>query len=424
MHKYDALLSINPEKVESLGEYLSFCKYYFKPKTYEKFGDYLQKRGDRVVGLKDEAVRDFGFLKNEERNQQIEKYKKYKSEETTKDFPLNWLKNEILKKNNKEFEIKDDFQLVSSNRISGIFDSCEQAYSYVKNLLPYSFIVYAKFELKQPYFSKDDDEFSIIQNPVLKEWAFKVPMVRGSSWKGALASVFIDLPDEMQGGRQRTESYFRIFGAGSECIKILESSFESRLRPDMDVEKLKEELVGMLLFELGIRLDKADIESIKDARTTDEVTGIVKKIFSQEDKAVEKSKIPATLKTRRGRAVFYPTYFNRLTLEVINPHNRRKRAGTQPIHFEVVPAGTHGVLQIVYIPYDAVLLKENALKNEVKRDLRFLLLAVEELSQRGIGAKTKLGWGTFELQEKHCCINGKLELDGNFDVKGWSICQG
>jgi len=422
MHKYDALLNINPEKVESLGEYLSFCKYYFKPKTYEKFGDYLQKRGDRVVGLKDEAVRDFGFLKNEERNQQIEKYKKYKSEETTKDFPLNWLKNEILKKNNKEFEIKDDFQLVSSNRISGIFDSCEQAYSYVKNLLPYSFIVYAKFELKQPYFSKDDDEFSIIQNPVLKEWAFKVPMVRGSSWKGALASVFIDLLNEMQDGRQRTESYFRIFGAGSECIEILESSFESRLRPDMDVEKLKEELVGMLLFELGISLDKADIESIKEASTPDEVIGIVKKIFSQEDEAVEKSKIPATLKTRRGRAVFYPTYFNHLTLEVINPH--KKRVGTQPIHFEVVPPGTHGVLQIVYIPYDAVLLKENALKNEVKRDLRFLLLAVEELSQRGIGAKTKLGWGTFELQEKYCCINGRLELDGNFDVKGWSICQG
>lgn len=424
MTKYDTLIEMNPEKVENLSDYISYCKYYFKPKTYGKIECYIVKDGrDRPVDIKENEIKeDFEFLKEISKEYLIQKSKKYSSDETTKDFPLSWLKNEILKEN-KKFKIGNSKQLADYNRISGIFADQREANSYVRKLLPYSFIVYARFSLKQPYFSRDD-EFYIIQNPVLKEWAFKVPMVRGSGWKGALAAAFADLLEEKNDKLRYIESYFRIFGAGSECVKTLENSFVNRLSSDTDIRDLKNKLVEMLLFELGIRLDKESINSIKEARDRDEIIEVIKEVFSQKDEVTtENSMFPCNLKTHRGRAVFYPAYFDCVSLEIINPHDRRKRAGTQPIHFEVVPPGTRGTLQIVYIPFDAVLHKEETIKNEAQRDLNYLLSAIEQLSQSGIGAKTKLGWGTFELEEKYCCVNDNLKLEEKLEKKGWSICR-
>jgi len=106
-------------------------------------------------------------------------------------------------------------------------------------------------------------------------------------------------------------------------------------------------------------------------------------------------------------------------LEIINPHDRRKRAGTVPIHYEVVPKNTEGILQIVYIPFDGILKRDNELKEEVEQDLDWLCKAIEILSDEGIGAKTKLGWGRFRVLEKIYCINS----NEHFDVRGWERCQ-
>jgi CRISPR-associated protein Cmr2 len=65
-----------------------------------------------------------------------------------------------------------------------------------------------------------------------------------------------------------------------------------------------------------------------------------------------------------------------------------------------VPSGTEGILQIVYIPFDGVLKKDDELKEEVEQDLEWLCEAIENLKDEGIGAKTKLGWGKFEIKEK------------------------
>jgi CRISPR-associated protein Cmr2 len=50
----------------------------------------------------------------------------------------------------------------------------------------------------------------------------------------------------------------------------------------------------------------------------------------------------------RGALIFYPTWFSKVDFEVINPHKRKTRAGTQPIYYEVVPAGTKGSLRLLY----------------------------------------------------------------------------
>src|SRR5579883_2319775 len=52
----------------------------------------------------------------------------------------------------------------------------------------------------------------------------------------------------------------------------------------------------------------------------------------------------------RGALAFYPTWFDKVRFEVINPHSRKTRAGTQPILYEVVPPDTEGVLRLLYAP--------------------------------------------------------------------------
>jgi CRISPR-associated protein Cmr2 len=116
--KYDALIEINVDKVENLNQYISYCKYYFKPKSERKIEGYLFK--DNNHGIDRSKVgslkKDFPFvLSNEVYKSELEReepkklngelfifLKKYKSNETTKDFPVTWLKEKI---------IKDDIQL-------------------------------------------------------------------------------------------------------------------------------------------------------------------------------------------------------------------------------------------------------------------------------------------------------------------------
>ena len=375
--KYEALLEIKIEKIESLHEYVSYCKYFSKEKKKIK------------------TIKEY-LYKNEQQNEQ-------QSEQ----------------QNEQQYKFACD--------ITGMFlETDKENFShFINKLPPYSFILRTKFKLKQPYFSRDDDNFYIIQNPVLKDTAFKVPMVRGSTWKGALANSFKDLINESPSDKRTCliESYLRIFGAGSESIKILEEFFRGKLEDkNSDLKKLKEKLLEFLLIELGLCIDKETISEIEKANK-DKIFNILReKLFCKAKKVLINSEFPAEFQTHKGRAIFYPTYFNKISLEVINPHNRRKRAGTQPIHYEVVPKNTEGMLQIIYIPYDAILKPENLVKADAEKDLNNLLSAVERLSQMGIGAKTKLGWGTFKICERCYFAKDDLQISKELEQKGWSKC--
>lgn len=58
------------------------------------------------------------------------------------------------------------------------------------HLPSYSFLLKLNFRLEKPYISKDDTAFHVIDNPVRKEWLFRVPAVASTSWKGALRAAF------------------------------------------------------------------------------------------------------------------------------------------------------------------------------------------------------------------------------------------
>lgn len=94
---------------------------------------------------------------------------------------------------------------------------------------------------------------------------------------------------------------------------------------------------------------------------------------------------------QRGALAFRPTWFvfDKIGFEIINPHDRAKKAGTKPIIYEVVPPGAIGMLNVLYAP------TPGAVPGEVRQKAVPLLLdAVEALlTEYGFSAKRTSGWG-------------------------------
>ena len=93
----------------------------------------------------------------------------------------------------------------------------------------------------------------------------------------------------------------------------------------------------------------------------------------------------------RGALIFYPRWFSKVGFEVINPHKRKTRAGTQPIYYEVVPLGTTGKLRLLYAPLPGAIEKDKVNQVDVIANLIDGITAL--LETYGISAKRTAGWG-------------------------------
>ncbi|HXF70260.1 MAG TPA: RAMP superfamily CRISPR-associated protein [Thermoflexus sp.] len=186
------------------------------------------------------------------------------------------------------------------------------------SILPaYSFTIRFTFTLAAPYISKDDNSFYIIDNPIVRDRVFRLPMVRSTSWKGSLYAALWRLGHD----RQDQEPMRRLFGE--------------------------------------IRTSAGGEE-----------------------------------KGRAGRLFFYPTFFTRMGLEIINPHDRKRRVGKNPILFESVPIGAEGTFTLLYVPFDRVGQDPEETAGQVAEDLRLLAKGLQALfTIYGFGAKTSSGFG-------------------------------
>ena len=190
------------------------------------------------------------------------------------------------------------------------------------SILPFgSWGINFNFKLIKPYISKDDTDFYVIDNPIKKEWVFKVPYIAPTQWKGYLRSVVRNL--------------------------------------------LKQE-------------DNTEIRLLFGNEKKDD--------FHQ-----------------KGRLHFYPTYFTRIGLEVMNPHSRETGAGTNPIYFETVPEGTEGIFTLLYVPLDLIGKEHKDIEAKVLDDFSLVAGGIKEMmSDYGFGAKTSSGFGLAESK------NGKV----------------
>lgn len=112
----------------------------------------------------------------------------------------------------------------------------------------------------------------------------------------------------------------------------------------------------------------------------------------------------------RGALHCYPTWFDKVGFEVINPHERARRAGTQPITYEVVPPGTAGTLRLLYAPVPDAAEGVQARM----RSIETLLDAIEKLlTVYGFSAKRTAGWGISKTDQctVRCRDRGPIQGD-------------
>lgn len=195
-------------------------------------------------------------------------------------------------------------------------------------LPPYSFSLRFRFTLAQPYLSKDDNAFYIVDNPIVRDKVFRLPMVRPSSWKGSLRAA---------------------------------------------------------MWQLGYRKESDD-ESVQ-------------RLFGD---------IRGGDKGQAGRLRFFPTFFTKTGLEIINPHDRKTKVGKKPILFECVPHGADGAFTLLYVSFDRIGKEVDETRRQAAKDLKVVAKAIEAMfTVYGFGAKTSSGFG---------CAEDKLSEQGSLSI--------
>lgn len=231
------------------------------------------------------------------------------------------------------------------------------------------------FTLAKPWMSKDDDPFYVTDsvNPVRKDKVFKVPMIAAASWKGLL---------------RWTAMHIRL------ALK------KDTLAPDQFAE---ERFFQTLLYgdEKGEEPGQAkDFAAYLDALRPE---------ARQEYECLLRShyglKPEDSLPHHSGRLTFYPTFFNLIDVEVINPHSRKTKAGTHPIYLECVPAGGQGTFSLLYVPFDLIGQPEAKIRKQAADDLRLVAEAIKEMMLTyGFSAKRSSGYGVAKDE-----IQGKVQ---------------
>ncbi len=94
-----------------------------------------------------------------------------------------------------------------------------------------------------------------------------------------------------------------------------------------------------------------------------------------------------------GSLHFFPAFFDRPGLEVINPHNRVKGVDERgQILFECAPAGAQGIFTLLCVPRGA-----QVNDAEIANDLAAVASSIRRmLADDGFGTKTSSGFGTAE----------------------------
>jgi CRISPR-associated protein Cmr2 len=193
-----------------------------------------------------------------------------------------------------------------------------------------AFFVQFKFKLLKPYISRDDNQFYILDNPIVREKVFRCPMARATAWKGSLRHALWQLGYQEDDEEDKGKQIRRLFGTAND--------------------------------------DKPE-------------------------------------QGKGGRLYFYPTFFTETSLEVINPHDRERRVGKNPILMESVPTDAEGTFTLLYVPLDRIgneksdpAQSQKSLPDEVVEDLALVATGIEEmLTVCGFGAKTSSGFGLAEL---------------------------
>jgi CRISPR-associated protein Cmr2 len=235
------------------------------------------------------------------------------------------------------------------------------------SLPPGSWFLQFTFTLAKPWISKDDDPFYVAEsvNPVRKDKVFKIPMMSAASWKGLL---------------RWTAMHTRL---------VLK---KDALSPE---EFAQERFVQTLLF--GDEKGEEPGQTKDFAAYLDALKPEARQEYERLLRAYYELKPDDPLPHHSGRLMFYPTFFDLIDVEVINPHSRRTRAGTHPIYLECVPAGARGTFSLLYVPFDLIGKEDAEIQKQAREDLQRVAEGLQGMFLTyGFSAKRSSGYGVAE----------------------------
>jgi CRISPR-associated protein Cmr2 len=221
------------------------------------------------------------------------------------------------------------------------------------------------FRLRKPYLSKDDTTFHLLDNPVRKEKIFQTPMVAATGWKGALRAAM---------ARQLVEWWSSL------------SDDEQRQRAARKAfVKRRVQLARLFGNEKGVQTDETSVEAFLDTCGGEAQARLYRRVIRR---------FCSSSGFFAGRLHLFPTFFDKLGLEVINPHSRKTGVGERgPILIECAPQGATGTLLLLYAPFGT------PDSREVAQDLAVTAQGLHAmLTTYGFGAKTSSGFGVVEEQ--------------------------
>ena len=261
---------------------------------------------------------------------------------------------------------------------------------------PGSWALQFTFTLRKPYISQDDSDFYILDNPVKKEWVFKVPYVAPSQWKGALRAAMVqELVAKLRNGGideqtfiEKRLQYYHLFGNEKDGTTEFLNRVWARHRVGEPSRHEKEHHKWQEGFEARIKEVGEEFETM--LREKDDQQGDIEGF--------------------QGYLHFYPTYFDQIGLEVINPHPRDTGAGKLPIYFECVPddgtnRNTNGIFTLFYVPLGGQELSPKDAEKRAAKDLQTIAEGIRAMMTRyGFGAKTSSGFGVAEVDHTGATI--------------------
>lgn len=149
---------------------------------------------------------------------------------------------------------------------------------------------------------------------------------------------------------------------------------------------------------------------------------VAKNVLKKDPRVIERllGNVKENEIARQGRLTLYPTFFNKIGLDIIAPHDRKTKTVKVPIQFEVVPEGAKGTFALLYAPFDLVEKDDNNIKKEVKEDLEIIKDSVKALlCEYGFSAKRTSGYGVIEDYFE----NGRLKTNfaGDLEFRNWKV---
>lgn len=240
----------------------------------------------------------------------------------------------------------------------------------------HAWLLTVEFTLESPYVSQDDNPFYMLENPVRREWVFKVPYISSSQWKGMLRSVLS-------------------YRLASEAGQLQLEDFA------------KKRLLLTLLF--GDEKGEGGGNGSNLAGFLDGACKEAAEVYKKMACEMFEQPLSQGIPSNRGSLYFYPTYFsidkaNEAGFEIINPHSRVTGSGLVPFHLETVPTGSKGKVIILYVPQCKV---SDYHAGNTRDSLKLVTEGLHDLFMcHGIGAKTSSGFGTINTEKG---INGNLQ---------------